>query len=302
MYVTHIRQVDLNLLAPLEALLGERHVSRAADQVGLTQSAMSRALRRLRDILGDELLVRTAGGYQLTPRAERIQRELTTLLPRLEALFAGETFDPSSAAEVFRLAGTDYPAAVFGPALFQRILRQAPRSILRFEALHDRVAEDLESGLIDVMFVGVAAPPNLRSERLFAERFVCVVAADHPLADQPSLSLEDYLRCSHVVVTTQYAHQVVIDQRLQALGTPREANLYVPYHATAALAVPDTRLVATLPSRLAAQHAEDPSLRILRAPAEISVMNFLMSWHPRLDDDPGQRWLRDMIRAVTAGL
>ncbi|MEK8174932.1 LysR family transcriptional regulator [Streptomyces sp. M19] len=109
--MAHIERVDLNLLAPLAALLAERHVSRAADVAGMSQPAMSRALQRLRETLGDELLVRTPGGYRLTPRAERVQRELRTVLPRLESLFAPEEFDP---AEAFRVAGTDY-AQVFAP-------------------------------------------------------------------------------------------------------------------------------------------------------------------------------------------
>ena len=302
MHVTHLDRVDLNLLTPLAALLDERHVSRAAQRVNLSQPAMSRALQRLRETLGDELLVRGAAGYELTPRAERIQRQLVAVLPRLEILFAGERFDPGTAAEFFRLAGTDYPAMVFGPALFQRVFQQSPHSTVAFRAWHDDVFEDLTRGLTDIVFYGVAAPPALRCEKLFEETFVCVMSADHPLSAHPQLQLDDYLRCSHVLVNVVEGDQTVIDRRLRALGTPRTASLSVPFHAAAPLAVPGTPLVATLPRRMAAQHAHNPALRLVPAPAQIQDMTYYMSWHPRLDDDPAQRWLRDTVRSVTADI
>lgn len=302
MHMVHIEQVDLNLLAPLAALLNERHVSRAADRVGLSQPAMSRVLQRLRVTLGDELLVRRVGGYQLTPRGERIQRQLAAILPRLEILYADEVFDPRTAAETFRLSGTDYAALVFSPGVVQRVFHQSPHSTLRFEAWHDGVFDDLERGLIDLAFYGVAPLPNFRSELLFEERFVCVLSPDHPLADRQSITLDDYLRCAHVVVNTGDGRQTVIDYRLQALGLSRKGSLSLPYHAAATLAVPGTMLVATLPWRLVAHHADNLALRLIPAPAEIEPMSYLMSWHPRLDDDPAQQWLRDTIRSVTAEL
>jgi len=296
----HIERIDLNLLGPLAALLDERHVSRAAERVGLSQPAMSRALQRLRDVLGDELLVRGARGYQLTPRAERIQRELVAILPRLEILLAGEVFDPRTAAETFRLASTDYPVSVFGPALFQQVFQQSPHSRLRVETLHEGILDDVERGAIDLVFYGVAAPPALHCEHLFEERFVCAMSADHPLAERTSITLDDYLACAHVAVTIADGSQTVIDRHLQTPGTPRRATLTMPFHNAALLAVRGTTLVATMPWRMAEQHAGDPDISLVSAPRELERMSYLMAWHPRLDDDPAQRWLRDTTRSVTA--
>jgi DNA-binding transcriptional LysR family regulator len=301
MRMTNITRVDLNLLAPLAALLDERHVSRAAQRVGLSQPAMSRALQRLRATLGDELLVRDLRGYQLTPRAERIRGQLLAIMPTLDILFAAEIFDPPSAKEEFRLVGSDYAALLFGPALFQRVFQQSPHSTLRFEAWHDAVFGDLERGAIDLVFYAVAPPPGFRVELLFEERFVCLMSRDHPLADHERITLDDYLGCSHIVINI-LGGQTVIDRQLETLGTPRRASLTVPYHAAAEMAVPGTMLVATLPERLVSPHVNDPVLRIVLAPIEIQRMSYLMAWHPRLDDDPAQRWLRDMIRSVTATL
>ncbi|MFG2941392.1 LysR family transcriptional regulator [Streptomyces sp. NPDC048282] len=298
--MAHIERVDLNLLGPLAALLAERHVSRAAEVAGMSQPAMSRALQRLRDTFGDDLLVRTPTGYQLTPRAERIQRQLGAALPRLETLFAPERFDPADAAEAFRIAGTDY-ASVFVPGLFQRVFRDSPRSTLHFGRWHDGVFEDIERGLVDLLFYATTKPvPGLRTEHLFDDPFVCVMSRDHPLADRSRLALDDYLDSSHVIVATVGGRQTAIDDLLVQLRTPRRAGLTVPYHSLAPLAVPGTRLIATLPHRIAAEHASDPALRTLPAPQEIPPLRYHMTWHPRLDDDPAQRWLRDTVRGVLA--
>ncbi len=128
------------------------------------------------------------------------------------------------------------------------------------------------------------------------------MSAGHPLAGRESLTLDDYLRCSHVVVSISGAAQTVIDEYLRALGTPRRASLTLPFHAAAPLAVAGTALVATLPWRLAAPYAADPSVRLVPAPREVEHMSYLMAWHPRLDDDPAQRWLRDILRSVTGAL
>ena len=293
MLVPHIESVDLNLLTPLAALLEERHVSRAAQRAGLSQPAMSRALQRLRETLDDELLVRGAAGYQLTPRAERIRRRLTMALPQLEILFAEETFDPATAAETFRMTGTDYSASVWGPSLYQQVFRQSPNSRLEFRAWHSRVFDDVERSLTDLAFCAGGPPAPLRSEHLPADRFVCVMSADHPLADRTRLTLAEYLTCQHVEIQVVDGGQTLIERKIPAA---RKISLSVAYHASAPLAVPGTRLVATLPRRLVAQYGDDPQRRIVAAPTEIEHLPYLMVWHPRLDDDPAHRWLRDIVR------
>jgi DNA-binding transcriptional LysR family regulator len=296
---TALRRVDLNLLVPLAVLLAERHVSRAADRLGLSQPATSRALQRLRRSLDDELLVRTADGYQLTPRAERVQRELAEILPRLELLFRGDHFDPATATDSFRLLGTDYTASVLAPGVFREMCRAAPGTSLTLGPWHDGVFDDVAHGLADLAFVGLAAGRELRSELLFEERFVCVVARSNPLADREALTLPEFLAAAHVVVDVLRGEQSAVDRRLTELGHHRTATLSVPYHTAALLAVPETPLVATLPSRLVST-LDDPALTTVAPPREVATMPYLMTWHPRLDDDPAQRWLRDIVRLVAA--
>ncbi|MFF7755693.1 LysR family transcriptional regulator [Streptomyces sp. NPDC007971] len=139
------------------ALLEERHVSRAAVRLRMSQPSMSRALQRLRATLGDELLMRGPGGYQLTPRAERIQAELQHALPRLEHVFSGETFDPATAAHAFRLAGTDYTVSVLSGALLGRVFEQSPGSTVLFSRWHRAVFAEAGEPVADA---GASSGPS----------------------------------------------------------------------------------------------------------------------------------------------
>lgn len=298
--VLRIESVDLNLLAPLNALLEERHVSRAADRLRMSQPSMSRALQRLRAALGDELLVRGPGGYQLTPRAERIREQLQHALPRLEHVFSGEDFDPAAAARAFRLAGTDYTVSVLSGALLRTVFEQSPGSSVRFERWHHAVFSDAEHGVIDLLIHGGGAPPPLRTQPLFEEGYACLVSSHHPLARRERVTLTDYLGCAHIVIDIADGRQGQVDRQLESLGRPRRASLTVPYHAAAAAAVAGTALVATVPASLAVRQAVPGTTSVIPAPDEIGPMGYSMSWHPRLDDDAGQRWLRDQIRQATA--
>src|ERR1700744_5973951 len=182
MHQTHISGVDLNLLPALAALLEERHVSRAATRVGLSQPAMSRALQRLRRTFDDALLVSRRDGYTLTPRAERLRGRLTALLPDLEELFGSEEFDPTTAQESYKLALSDYSVAAFGADLARSVRAQSPGSTLAYQLLDNDSFEHLSTGAIDLLILGRPAPAQFSGQSLFTDRFVCAVAADHKLA------------------------------------------------------------------------------------------------------------------------
>jgi DNA-binding transcriptional LysR family regulator len=294
--VVNLARLDLNLLAPLAALLDERHVSRAAERVHLTQPAMSRTLKRLREVFDDELLVRTSSGYRLTPAAERLRRRLRPLLPELADLFAAEEFVPATAVELFRLSGTDYAVDTIGVPLAARLRRDSPGSRLHMRTWHESVFDELERGELDLALYGHPPPPGLSAEPLFEERFVCVVDPGHPLARQPVLELDDYLRGTHVVVDIRDGRQGVVDADLDANDVTRAAGLVVPHHRSALLAVAGSDLIATLPRRML---RDVDGVAVLAAPDVLGTMTYSMSWHPSLDSDPAQRWLRDLVRGMT---
>jgi DNA-binding transcriptional LysR family regulator len=292
--VSNLARLDLNLLAPLAALLDERHVSRAAERVHLTQPAMSRTLKRLREVFGDELLVRTSSGYRLTPAAERLRRRLRTLLPELADLFAAEEFVPATAAEVFRLSGTDYAVDTIGVPLSARLRRDSPGSSLHMRKWHESVFDELERGELDLALYGYPPPPGLRTEQLFEERFVCVVDPGHPLARRPKLELDDYLRGTHVVVDIRDGRQGVVDADLRAHDVARTVGLIVPHHRSALLAVVGSDLIATLPRRML---CDADGVAMPAPPDVLGTMTYSMSWHPSVDSDPAHRWLRALLRA-----
>jgi DNA-binding transcriptional LysR family regulator len=301
MQQTHIGRVDLNLLPPLVALLEERHVSRAADRLALSQPAMSRALQRLRRHFGDELLVRGPEGYSLTARAERLRAQLATVVTELNHLFATEAFDPATADQRFRLAVSDFTISALGPALVQTILMQSPKSTVTCEALDARAFDKLDAGTLDLVIYGRGAPARYRSQHLFTDRFVCVVAADHPLAQRksaPRLSLAQYLRWPHVSIDIG---QPGLDRSLEALDMARRVAVVMPYHVVGSSILPGTQLILTVPSRLVSQFADSSGVRVLPAPRELGAVQFHAAWHPRVDEDPSHMWLREIVRSVAAG-
>jgi DNA-binding transcriptional LysR family regulator len=300
MPVTHVEGIDLNLLPPLAALLDERHVTRAANRSGLSQPAMSRTLARLRQLLDDQLLIRDHGGYVLTRRAERIQRQLASLMPQLDTLFAAEVFDPATADEHYRLAATEYARLLFLHQVAREVNKLAPHSAIRIESPRDTVFDDILHARLDLSFYVAAPPEGLRQELLFDDVCVCLMSADHPLAKRKQLTLGEYLRCSHLVIDIIDGEQPLIASRLRELGVARRAALTLPLMVEAPAALPDTNLVATLNKRLVDRYTNDSALAVVAAPVELEPFPYFMIWHPRLDHDPAQQWLRDTIRSVAA--
>lgn len=295
----HVDRVDLNLVPALAALLEERHVSRAATRVRLTQPAMSRVLSRLRRLFEDDLLVRGTSGYELTPRAEELRGQLLDVLPALGRLFTTTVFDPASAEHEFRLVGSDYAVLTFGADLFAHLLRHSPGSTLSFENWGDTTFASVDDGLTDLVFYGADAPAHLRQETLFTDAFVCLVATGHALATGRRPRLDDYLAWPHLVVSVDGGLQPAVDGPLARLGTPRRAGLTVPFHSAAAPAVQGTDLVATVPARLLGG-APPPGTTLVAAPREVEELVYSMLWSRRLDNDPAHLWLRGAVRASLA--
>ncbi|SPM33545.1 LysR family transcriptional regulator [Mycobacterium rhizamassiliense] len=294
MLSTHIDRVDLNLLPPLVALLEERHVSRAAGRLALSQPAMSRALQRLRRHFGDELLVRGPDGYSLTPRAERLRAQLATVVTELDQLFASESFDPATTAQSFRLAVSDYTVSAFGPALVRQILKRAPNSTVACEALDARAFDKLDAGTLDLAVYGRPVPERYSGQHLFTDSFVCVVAAEHPLAQRTSVTLAQYLRWPHLSIDIG---QPGLDGLLEARDIVRRVAVVMPYHVSGPGILPGTDLILTVPSRLVSQ-LDSGRTKVLDAPRELGDVAFYAVWHPRVDNDPSHRWLREIVRGA----
>lgn len=302
MHVMHTLRADLNLVPALAVLVEERHVSRAAARLGLSQPAMSRALARLRTLFDDPLLIRRPDGYLLTARGEALREQLEALVPQLEALVSPVVFDPRHAGRPFDLAGTDFAVHAYGSAICRHVMAAAPEAVVRFHGWrYDTVATQISRGNIDLGFYGGYASADLSSAELVTEEFVCVMAADHPSAGVPEFALTEYLQLRHIVVDVADGLQPDVDFKLRSLEVDRDAAITVPYHASVPELLAGTALVATIPGSLARRWKGTYPIAIAAAPGEISTMSYRMVWHPAFDDDARHRWLRDIVRSAITG-
>jgi DNA-binding transcriptional LysR family regulator len=296
MNTAQLRQADLNLLVVFAVFSEERNVSAAAKRLFLTQPAMSRALDRLRAMFGDELFVRGRSGYELTPHAIRILKELEETLPKLDRLLCGAEFDPLREEAHFKIACTDHATSILGAGILSRCLQKGSRVNLEFVGFSDAVYRDLEQGHIDLVFqVNDEAPPgSIATEKLFEDEMVCVVSQSSRLKE--GISLEQYAAADHVVVSLRDSMQAFPDKRLLRFGIKRKAKLKVPYFLASLEAVESSDLIATVPRRFADKYAKRLNVRVIAAPAELDGFEYLMAWHPRLNSDSAHLWLRRAVR------
>jgi DNA-binding transcriptional LysR family regulator len=304
MQTVHLEALDMNLLVALRALLAERHVTRAAARIGLSQPAMSHALGRLRDVLGDPLLVRTPSGMRPTARAEAMRTPLERALEDLgRALASPAAFEPRTATRTFRIATNDYIELVLLPRLLAKIWSDAPGVDVRVTNLTDKTNDDLAEGRVDVAIgvmgqFGAAAPPQgLRFARVVKDRFVCVVREGHPVVKK-RLSLDQFVSLSHALVAPRGGTGSVVDTALAALGKKRRVAVEVPHFLVAPHVVRETDVVLTLAERVALALAPLLGLRQLAPPLELSGFSMSMAWHDRQHIDPAHTWLRATVAHV----
>jgi DNA-binding transcriptional LysR family regulator len=291
----HLRNLDLNLLHPLHALLEECHVTRAAKRSFLSQSAMSRALERLREMFEDPLLVRNGRGYERTARGERVLREIESLMPRLEDMVRGEKFDPARSQEVFRVAMSDHASMIVLPALLASLRRAATHVKVEVSASGGETYEHVAAGRIDTFLCAEEAPPSLDSEMLFTVDFVCLVGAALRIRGR-RLTLKQYLEFEHALVEIRKGQQALVDRALAQLGEKRRVALTVPFFVPAIFAIAQTDLILTLPRRLAKLTAGMAGVRVVEAPREIKSFPYFMAWHPRLTNEPAHKWFHEQLR------
>ena len=297
MHLAHVDVADLNLLKYLYALLEERHVTRAAANCGLSQPAMSRALERLRALFGDELLIRKAGAFERTSRADAILAELRTLLPRLETLLRPGSFDPASSSRRFTLVTTDYGSVVVVPNLIAKLAQVAPKVRLDIRIWDGDAINAIEVGNVDLAVIGVDAVRHFETEGFTPEEFVCLVSRDHPVSSR-RFTLENYVKYPHVSINVARGGQPWIESRLAAEGYRRNIALSTPTSASAALAVARTDMICTVGKQMAIALLPLSHLRIVAAPHLLGRSHHCMAWHARTNGDVAQEWFRECVRDV----
>ena len=295
MHTTQLRQADLNLLIIFTVLAEERSVSRAAARLNLTQPAMSRAMQRTRDMFNDDLLVRANGVFEPTPLGQRLLAELEEILPRIDHLLSGSTFDPTREELTFHIAATDYGCSVMCEPLCKHYSPAESRVTFEFLPRGEDAFEALERGQIDLVLRvdDGKALAHLSSECLLEDDFVCVLAKDQPFSKQ--LSLKQYLGLRHIGIS---GAQSLPERSLALAGVTRRCAIRVPYFTAAISAVVETDYVATVPRRIAEYEAHRPNLKIVKAPKEFLPLRYMMFWHPRMKSDASHAWLRSTMREV----
>jgi DNA-binding transcriptional LysR family regulator len=292
--------IDLNLLVALEALLDEKNVTRAGKRIGLTQSATSHALGRLRELLDDPLLIRSGHGMRRTALGERLAVRLPPLLESIrETLFEfGRDFDPASSEREFAIATNDYVVAtVFGDVI-EEVSRQAPGVNLRIRELDASVVQkQLAAGELDLAIGTLRVPEGLCCERLFEDGFTCLVRNEHPTIGA-RMTLKRYVETPHILISSPSEGPGIVDYRLAELDLSRRVALRLPHFMIAPALVAQSDYVLTMATRLAKRLASRYDLRCLKPPIEIPSFPVAMVWDQRADGDPGLTWLKEIVAKI----
>lgn len=296
----NLRDIDLNLLAAFEALMAEQHVTRAARRLGVGQPAMSDALRRLRALFGDALLVRVAGGLQPTPRGMALAGQIAPLLDGLRKVMGEQiAFVPGEAAAVFTVASTDYTTLVLLPPLMALLRTDAPGIDLRVRGYDkDAIGGLLDRGEIDLALGTFADPPQgaVRTV-LFRERFVGLARDGHPAL--AALDLPAFAGAAHALVSVRGDARGAVDAALAAAGLRRRVALVVPYMLLLPRVLMESDLIAILPERAA---REAPGLVQFDLPVGVPDWTVEMLWNPAARTDRATGWLRRILVQVAAGV
>ncbi len=291
---------DLNLLYTLEVLLAEGSVARAAGRLGLSPSAMSRALARLRATTGDPLLVRAGRGLVPTPRAVELRGLVSQLVQGAEtALLPAEALDLGKLVRTFTLRTSDGFVENFGPDLLVRVGKDAPGVRLQFVPKSDKDSTPLREGTVDLEtgVVEGTTGPELRAQALFRDRFVGVVRKGHPLT-RGDITPARFAAGKHIAISRGGRDRGPVDDALAPLGLARDVVVVVVGFAAALALARASDLIATVPERHTGNLRDDMSTFPLPvSPPEITVS---MLWHPRLDADLAHRWLRGCVRDACA--
>jgi DNA-binding transcriptional LysR family regulator len=298
----HTSGLDLNLLVALETLVEERNVTRAAARLGLTQSALSHKLRRLREEFGDPLLVQGQKGMVATAAAERLLAPIRRGLREIRAgLRTAEQWDPATSERTFTVVTTDYAEFAILPKVLAYSTEHAPRISATMREIWPGMFDALEDGSADLI-VGPQLPPTtgVVQRKIGEDGFMCAVREDHPRVGK-TLDLDTYLALSHVLVAPNARSPAgLVDDVLAQRGLSRHIAIRVPHFLGGPFIAAQSDLCITAPRALLVHTKDILQLRLFEPPIELPVSRVFMMWHERASDDGGNKWLRELTARCTA--
>ena len=293
-----LSQIDLNLLLVFQHLLREKRVSGVARSLGMSQPAVSSALKRLRVTLNDELFLRTQQGMQATPFALQLAEPVAQALDALHlALNVRSSFEPAGSTRRFSLAMTDVGERYFLPVLMDLLDQHAPGVTLNVVSVAtDSLKDDMASGRIDL---ALGLLPQLQAgffqQALFRQDYVCLMRQTHPLAQGTKLDLADFAAAAHVRVLAAGTGHGRVDEALERQGLQRRIRLTVPHYVALGDMLGHSDLVATVPERFAQRVTQPYGLTTRALPLAVQSSAIHQFWHARMQRDPGHQWLRALI-------
>jgi len=299
----NLRQFDLNLLVALDVLLQERNVTRAAERLFLSQSAMSGILARLRHAFGDELLVRVGRNLEPTDLAVSIAGRVHACVLELEELLEdSRPFDHAQDRRAFRISASDYSALLlFGPVM-RRLIDVAPNMSVNFLRLDLTASDRLTTGEIDFAILPAEIEPGLPSTPLFDDTWVCAASAEHPSLEEP-LTIDEFLRHPHMSFNiSDPGHVSVADEFLARDGHERRIVASTESFTAAPFLLNGTPLLTILPRRLGLRMQEAAAVRLLELPFDVPPLREKLVWNPRFTASPGHTWMRELLVEVAQGL
>ncbi len=310
----NLNRIDLNLLVYLEALLRERNVTQAANQLGLSQPAMSNGLRRLRDLFNDPLLVRTSDGMSPTARALELEPLVREILMGVDrAVQPTADFEPGSADQVIRIMASDYAESTLFPGVMQQLRELAPGITLDIMTPSDVSFLDVERGKVDLVINRFdQMPQSFHQITLWSDSFSCLLSPENPILSD--FSLESYLEANHIWVSKTGMGVGVgmdpddvqrlgwVDLALAELDRKRRIRVFTRHYQAAMTLAEQNDLIVTLPTRATWLKRDNPRVVVRPAPFDIPPLELKMAWSPLLQHNPGHRWVRQLITQVARSL
>lgn len=295
----HDERFDLNLIAVLDVLIRERHVTRAADQLGMSQSAMSHALRRLRAFFDDPLFVKTGEGMQPTPRALELTQSVLAVMEKIRTdVLTQAGFDAATSRRRFSLCLTDMGELVFLPRLIERLREAAPQCTLRtIQIPPKQIFAALESGEADLAVGSLhSMPEGLFQQQLFTRSFVTIVSRKNRRIGK-EMPIDQFFELEHVVVTLSGKTEEGYDNAINEHGRKRKIYLSTPHFLTVPLIIErNPNLIATVPKELGKIFENYKAVRMVKTPIEVPPFAIRQHWHPRYHHDAANAWLRTLIK------
>ncbi|MEI2298506.1 LysR family transcriptional regulator [Ensifer sp. MJa1] len=296
----HILKFDLNLLVAFDALMSERNVTRAAHRIGISQSALSHNLGRLRTLLSDELFIRSARGIEPTPRAQELAETVSAILCTIQSrLIEPEQFDPATDERTFTLGLTDYLESLLMPPLLAAVQEKAPRVNFVIRPIdQDYPADLLDSGEIDLAIGKVETGNELHKRRkLWSERYV-VLAPPEKIGPSGVMDLDTFLSTPQAVLVSKDGRCRLVDEILAERGLKRLEVITTPHLFTLPILVRDAKMIAPVPASFARAWAPVFGLAISPGPVDVPPYDISLAWHTSSDRNAGHAWLRQQVLAA----